>query len=346
MLAQLPLERNGELSLYRQLRAGIEMAIIDGELPDGAPLPSVRRLAASLNVAPITVVQAYRDLQAMQLIRSVPKRGYFVSIGTPAPDAAMDLLPVQTLLDEALEAALAAGLNGRQFVRLAAERANRLKEQPRVVAVVGQRDAALGERVDVVQRYVRDLNLNVTVVGLAFEDLEGAERFPGLIPPEAIECFLASVGEVQRAARLLGRHGARIMPMTRTLRPDVQTFIQEQPAGARFGVIADSQGYIERILAVVRRLHRLDASPVTTSVDQPGQIARVLDEADVIVIGSLAKPKLPPDLIIRQPHIDFISIPDERTLTELRNRLMMSGAEPRLASAGWTAHSTDSAEEV
>jgi DNA-binding transcriptional regulator YhcF (GntR family) len=339
MLAQLPLERNGELSLYRQLRAGIEMAIIDGELPDGTLLPSVRRLAAALNIAPITVVQAYRDLQTIQLIRSVPKRGYFVTIGARDESAAVDLQPVQALLDQALDAAVATGLDGRQFLRLAAERVSRLKERPRVVAVVGQRYAALPIRVAVVQRHVADLG--VTVVGLAFEDLEAGDGFPGDLAPEAIECFLTPVGEVQRAARVLGRHALRIMPMTRTLRADVQAFIQGQPDEARFGIIAGTPEMIERVVAVLRRLHRLVHSPLAAPVDDRPNVERVLAASDVIVIGSLAVPKLPPDLAIPQPHVEFVSIPDERTLAELRNRLTMTSPEPR-----WSPRPTEPFEEV
>lgn len=344
MLAQLPLERNGELSLYRQLRAAIEMAIIDGELPDGTALPSVRRLASSLNVAPITVVQAYRDLQAAQLIRSVPKRGYFVSIGPTAETAAADLQPVQTLLDEALAVALASGLDGRQFLRLAAERLNRYKDGGRVVAVIGQRDAALSERVAVVQRHLADLN--ITVVGLSFEDLEAGNGFPGTIPPEAIECFVTPVGEVQRAARVLGNHALRIFPMTRTLRPDVQDFIRRQPDQARFGILAAAPEMIERVLAVLRRLHRLEVSPVVASVGEPDQVRRVVDTADVILIGSLAKPQLSLDEPIRQPHIEFVSIPDERTLHELRGRLTMAGTELRWMPGGWAPRTTDPTKEV
>lgn len=330
MLAQLPLERNGELSLYRQLRAAIEMAIIDGALPDGTALPSVRRLAASLNIAPITVVQAYRALQAEHLIRSVPKRGYFVSVGPVAEMPTADLRRVQSLLDEALAAALAAGLDTTQFLRLAADRVKRNKAGGSVVAVVGERAAALSERVAVVQQHLSDLD--ITVVGLSFEELESADFQPESFGLGTIECFLVPVGEVQRAARALGSHAFRILPMHRVLRADVQEFIRRQPPETRFGIIAGSAEFIERILVVLRRLHPLRSPPVVAAVDDRDQVAHVISEADAIVIGSVAKPRLVLDREIRQPHVEFVSIPDERTLHQLRSRLTSAWAEHRPAS--------------
>ena len=79
LLLRTPLERVGPLPLHEQLRSSIEIAIISGDLADGDPLPSVRRLSKELGIAPSTVVRVYRDLLDTQLIKSVPQRGFFVT---------------------------------------------------------------------------------------------------------------------------------------------------------------------------------------------------------------------------------------------------------------------------
>jgi DNA-binding transcriptional regulator YhcF (GntR family) len=63
---------------YVQIADGIRLAAVTGELPAGAALPSVRRLAARLAVNPATIVQAYRRLRAEGLAESRRGAGTFV----------------------------------------------------------------------------------------------------------------------------------------------------------------------------------------------------------------------------------------------------------------------------
>src|SRR5574343_903525 len=76
-----------------------QAAIDSGRLGEGARLPSVRQLAARLEVSVFTVVNAYDRLLARGVIRSRVGAGYFVcrrpGIGAPALVAAADpqLLP-------------------------------------------------------------------------------------------------------------------------------------------------------------------------------------------------------------------------------------------------------------
>jgi GntR family transcriptional regulator len=63
---------------YVQIADGIRLAAVSGEVPAGAALPSVRRLAAQLAVNPATIVQAYRRLRAEGLVESRRGTGMFV----------------------------------------------------------------------------------------------------------------------------------------------------------------------------------------------------------------------------------------------------------------------------
>jgi len=55
---------------YEQVRRQVATAIASGALASGARLPTVRRLAADLGVAPGTVMRAYRGLEASGLATS------------------------------------------------------------------------------------------------------------------------------------------------------------------------------------------------------------------------------------------------------------------------------------
>lgn len=62
-----------------------EQAIQAGAFAAGAAMPTIRELAASLRVSPVTVAAAYRLLQARGLLVSDGRRGTRVSARPPAP---------------------------------------------------------------------------------------------------------------------------------------------------------------------------------------------------------------------------------------------------------------------
>ena len=64
--------------IYSQIVEGFAQQIRCGILPPGEKLPSVRELAAELTINPNTIQRAYRELEAMGLIATVPGKGCFV----------------------------------------------------------------------------------------------------------------------------------------------------------------------------------------------------------------------------------------------------------------------------
>lgn len=65
--------------IYEQIYAGIEMAIISGELIDGDLLPSIRNLAKDLRISVITTKRAYDELERNGYIYSVAGKGSYVA---------------------------------------------------------------------------------------------------------------------------------------------------------------------------------------------------------------------------------------------------------------------------
>ncbi|GAA5209306.1 GntR family transcriptional regulator [Microbacterium kyungheense] len=64
---------------FEQLRAGLVDAVASGELGAGERLPTVRRLAEDLGVAPGTVARAYRELETAGIIETRGRNGTFVA---------------------------------------------------------------------------------------------------------------------------------------------------------------------------------------------------------------------------------------------------------------------------
>ena len=72
---------------YEQLRIVITAMVLRGALEPGAKLPSIRQLSGDLGLAPGTVARAYRELEAVGVVRSRGARGTVI-LGPPAADTA------------------------------------------------------------------------------------------------------------------------------------------------------------------------------------------------------------------------------------------------------------------
>src|ERR671911_1997698 len=67
--------------IYVQITDQVRRAIEAGSLRSGERLPTVRRLARELSVAPNTIVKAYSELQRVGLIEGRPGVGTVVAEG-------------------------------------------------------------------------------------------------------------------------------------------------------------------------------------------------------------------------------------------------------------------------
>ena len=76
---QIRLDRNLPIALTDQIKGQITYAVSIGLLPAGGRLASVRALAEELQVAPMTIAHAYRELAAEGVILTRPGAGTFVA---------------------------------------------------------------------------------------------------------------------------------------------------------------------------------------------------------------------------------------------------------------------------
>jgi DNA-binding transcriptional MocR family regulator len=88
------LSRESAVPLVEQICERLTALVRAGQLPMGARLPSIRRLARQIGASPFTVVDAYERLVARGLIESRAGRGFFVaSRRLAAPLTAIEALP-------------------------------------------------------------------------------------------------------------------------------------------------------------------------------------------------------------------------------------------------------------
>lgn len=81
----IPLDRQNEIPLYRQIAAYLHQNILSGGLPPDTRLPATRQLARDLGVNRITVENAYASLEAEGLVFSQVGSGTYVLPPGPLP---------------------------------------------------------------------------------------------------------------------------------------------------------------------------------------------------------------------------------------------------------------------
>jgi GntR family transcriptional regulator len=116
----LTIQLDSPVPISDQIRLGLRRAIASGAVKPGDPLPTVRQLAADLDVNMNTVARAYRELEAEGLVSSVRGRGTVVTSTRETsrqPDVKVReriILEIRNLLANAR----LAGMNRRQIETL------------------------------------------------------------------------------------------------------------------------------------------------------------------------------------------------------------------------------------
>ena len=75
----IAVDANDSVAPYEQIRVQIADQVRTGRLASGTRLPTVRRLAEDLHVAPGTVARAYRTLEEDGVIETRGRHGTFVA---------------------------------------------------------------------------------------------------------------------------------------------------------------------------------------------------------------------------------------------------------------------------
>lgn len=72
------ISNQSELPIYAQIREQLKEQILNGQIPEGSTLPSIRQLAKEVGVSVITTTRAYNELEAEGFIASMQGRGSVV----------------------------------------------------------------------------------------------------------------------------------------------------------------------------------------------------------------------------------------------------------------------------
>jgi GntR family transcriptional regulator len=104
--------------IYEQISRQIKAQIISGELLEGQPLPSIRRLAQDLQISVITTKRAYDELEKEGFINTVGGKGTFVAVQNPELLREKKMKIVEEKLAQAVSEARVMGIGIEQLVEM------------------------------------------------------------------------------------------------------------------------------------------------------------------------------------------------------------------------------------
>lgn len=116
---KIVIQPQGTLAIYEQIVNQLKNAIVIGELKANEALPSIRKLAAELQVSVITTKRAYEELEKEGLVRSVAGKGFYVCAYNTDYLKEKQLMILENRLQEIIHEAKDAGLSYEDFVEMA-----------------------------------------------------------------------------------------------------------------------------------------------------------------------------------------------------------------------------------
>jgi GntR family transcriptional regulator len=116
----ITLAQSDPRALYLQVIEQIQRRVAVGDLPPGTELPSIRQLAADLQVSVITIKRAYLELERDGVITTRQGKGSFVA-ERPGLQSSIQVRELQEHLHQAAALGLLLGLSKTEMQRRIAE---------------------------------------------------------------------------------------------------------------------------------------------------------------------------------------------------------------------------------
>ena len=104
------ISNQSELPIYAQIKEQLKEQILNGQIPEGSTLPSIRQLAKEIGVSVITTTRAYSDLEAEGFIATMQGKGSVVLSKDNSMVREQYLMRIEEGLTTAIETARVMGL--------------------------------------------------------------------------------------------------------------------------------------------------------------------------------------------------------------------------------------------
>ena len=112
------ISNQSELPIYAQIKEQLKEQILNGQIPEGSTLPSIRQLAKEVGVSVITTTRAYSDLEAEGFIATMQGKGSVVRSKDNSMVREQYLMRIEEGLTTAIETARIMGLPEKELTEI------------------------------------------------------------------------------------------------------------------------------------------------------------------------------------------------------------------------------------
>ncbi|MDQ0396202.1 GntR family transcriptional regulator [Labrys monachus] len=275
---KLSVDRSLPVPLGTQLRGLIEHGIVSGEFTPGERLPSVRDLAESLGVAPMTVSQVYRYLRNARLIEARPGDGTYVAERNPdAAIAPTEMSAVTERLDQLIHDVRWLGLSRADFTAMVQTRfaAQEKAGETRRVVTIGMFEEATRDYAAAIASH---LGADFQVGACTLDRVRSDEGFrKSLRDVELVVTFPNRQREIAALLPRLRVVSIRFLPTEKTR----QALAGLDPY-ARLAVVSHFPDFLPMLKSGAQRFAPHVAECRAVVLDTP-ELGPALDWADVVV---------------------------------------------------------------
>lgn len=112
------ISNSSDKPIYEQITDQIKNMIMNGQLKEGMPLPSMRMLVKELRISVITTKRAYEELERDGFISTMVGKGSFVKAADTRLVREEKLKQIENLLSETVNIANASGIERSEVVEM------------------------------------------------------------------------------------------------------------------------------------------------------------------------------------------------------------------------------------
>lgn len=115
---EIKLNIDSPVPVYEQLVQQVIRGVIDGDLPPGYALPSIRQLAHDLELNHNTVAKAYKLLESQRIIQTAGRKGTFIRENAANNVSKNSKQEAEYILDEMIKSLKAKGMSSSDICGL------------------------------------------------------------------------------------------------------------------------------------------------------------------------------------------------------------------------------------
>ena len=316
------IDRELPVSITEQLKGQIIYAISFGTLLPGDPLPSVRELARTLQVSPVTASKVYQQLTTDGLLVTKPYIGVFVNelgLNDFKHQSNVAQVNLRQILENAIRQARLMGYSHEEIhqVFLAVNEQSQTRAKRKRILMVGNYRRATVSYAKDISGILVDLNIEVIPVTLP-ELVHDFDQWKDLLKQASLVVTVPQ--RLRKVRALIEPEYCRVIAIAYELSPITIQKLSAIQSHQRVGIVSTLPDFVQTMV------HELDAyglnviPPLTTTINQTERIIEMLKQIDILIYATGSE-KVLEWLPENVEAFEFLHTPKAESVNRLRHVL-------------------------